>query len=232
MSLLLNVILSLAFVGALGGAVQYWRVQVDAARRDALQAMAARRGWALTVTGTTLGRAGTLRLVPRGGHPWVLEVRPGAGPERGPVTDYESDEPRWAEGTLVLVAARLDHLVEAPSAGSDPIEGTPGRLRHEQALRDLLGRDLARLAATLPQQEAPEGVTVFAEGPLARRLDLQDLARALQAWTPVAKGPRGVPILVLSPEGMRLRLRHPVQRADRMERFVDLALDLARLIGP
>lgn len=239
MSILLNVLLSLAFAGAVGGAVHYWRVQLDTARRDALQALAARRGWALTVTGERLGRAGTLRIAPRGGHPWTIEVRPKAGPLLAPVTEYESAEPRWPEGTLILVAAPTDMALEP--AGEEPEDATA--TRRTRALRDLLGPDLASVAAKLPIRETPEGAIAFADEGSGRRVDLQDLVRALQRWTPApsgtgwestgwASGPRGGPVLILSPEGMRLRLRHPLQRADRMERFADLALDLARLIGP
>ena len=56
------------------------------------------------VTGERLGRAGTLRIVPRGGTPWTTEARPKRS-LGGPITEYEAEAPRWAEGTLVMVAA-------------------------------------------------------------------------------------------------------------------------------
>ena len=62
MPILLNLLLSLGFAASVGAAVHFWRGHLDAARQDAMQALAARRGWALTVTGERLGRAGTLRL--------------------------------------------------------------------------------------------------------------------------------------------------------------------------
>ena len=218
-ALLLNALLSLGFAAAVGGAVHLWRRHMEEARRDDLQALAARRGWALTVTGQRLGRAGTLRMASRGGHPWTVETRaeavaePGAGPRRA--TDYEADEPAWAEGTMIVTLA-------GPEEPEDP--GDPRARR--------LGGDLARMAASLARRPAPDAIHVLADADPSLRVDLADLARALAEFRPTAPGDRGGPILILSPEGMRLRVRHAVVRADHMERFVDLALALTRLIGP
>lgn len=225
MAFLLNLIFSVAFAGAVGGAVHLWRAHLDAARREGMQALAARRGWALTVTGERLGRAGTLRLVPRGGLPWIAETRPGTG---GPVTDYEAEEPRWAEGTLILIAAEPQGPIETTPEGTQ----RSVVLSRERVMRDLLGEEVARLAAPLGPVPAPEGLTALAAGDPALRLDLADLGRAMKGFAPVASGARGSPVLILSPEGMRLRLRHPIKRPEHMERFLDLALELSRLIGP
>jgi hypothetical protein len=197
--ILLNVLLALAFAGAVTGAVHLWRRQLVAGRREDLQALAARRGWSLTVTGERLGRAGTLRLTPRGGHPWAAEARPGAGRAAG-TTSYDAEEPRWAEGTLVVAAA--------------PAE------------------ELGRLGADLGPIPWKGGLTVLADADPTRRVDLGDVARVLGRWQPVAQGGRGAPVMILSPAGLRLSLRHPVARADHMERFVDLAHKLSRIIGP
>ncbi|EYD76245.1 hypothetical protein Rumeso_02169 [Rubellimicrobium mesophilum DSM 19309] len=226
MALLLNLIFALAFAGSVGGAVHLWRAHLDSTRRDGMQALAARRGWALTVTGERLGRAGTLRLVPRGGHPWMAEARPAEGRRGGPVTLYEAEEPAWTEGTLVLIAC----APEGPRDAQPSAEPLP-RPR-EAALRDLLGEDVARLAGPLEQVPAPEGVTALASGDPSRRLELEDLARVMSAFAPVARGTRGRPVLILSPEGMRLRLRRALARPEQMERFLDLAFAISRLIGP
>lgn len=218
MSLLLNLILSAGFAAAFGAAVHFWRIHLDTSRRDEMQALAARRGWALTVTGERLGRAGTLRLVPRGGLPWVAEARPG-GSAGGPVTEYEAEAPRWAEGTLILVAGPLP---ETEAEGFPSLRG----------LRDLLGEKTARLAGSLRVVPGPEGVTVLSDGSPSRRADLGDLAATLRAWPPLAQGSRGLPVVILSPEGLRLRLRTTIKRPEQMERFLDLALGLSRLIGP
>lgn len=240
MALFLNIIFSLAFAGAVGGAVHLWRTHLDAARRDEMQALAARRGWALTITGERLGRAGTLRLVPRGGHPWIAEVRPPAARAGGGATDFEAEIPCWADGTLVLVAARP--ALSGPAAAPDQAQAkdgdrpsTPppqGAPLDPRVLRDLLGEDVARLAGLLVPVPAPEGVTALAAGDPTRRVDLGHLSQALRTFAPVAPGSRGRPVLILSQEGTRLRVGHPIRRPDQMERFLDLAFEISRLIGP
>ena len=232
MALLLNLLFSVAFAGAVGGAVHLWRVHLDTARRDGMQALAARRGWALTVTDERLGRAGTLRLVPRGGLPWIAEARPAIGPTGRPVTAYEAEEPAWSEGTLVLVAAIPDlpilSVPESPPGAPRPVP-SPSR---DRILRDLLGEELARQSAHLNPVEAPAGMTALAEGEPSLRVDLGILSQAMRGFVPVGPGPKGRPILILGAEGLRLRLRQPIKRPEQMERFLDLAFELSRLIGP
>jgi hypothetical protein len=229
MASLLNIIFSLAFAGAVGGAFHLWRVHLDTARRDGMQALAARRGWALTVTGERLGRTGTMRLVPRGGNPWIAEARPSDGRPGRPVTEYEAEEPRWADGTLILIATGATASEVRPVELDGERSPSPPATRN---LSGLLGDEMARLASQLAPVAAPEGVVALAQGDLARRVDLGDLAKALNGFQPVASGARGQPVLILSPEGMRLRLRHAIKRPDQMERFLDLAFELSRLIGP
>lgn len=221
MPLVLNLLLGMGFAAAVGAAVHFWRLHLQTARRDDMQALAARRGWALTVTGERLGRAGTLRIIPRGGLPWIAEVRPRSAPG-GPSTSYEAEAPRWAEGTLLMVAAPLPRL-----AGGDP-----HALPDLRALRMILGEEGARNAEPLRFVPAPEGVTALSDGDPSFRADLGDLALALNGWEPVSSGPEGLPVLILSPEGLRLRLRHDIRRPEPMERFLDLSLELSRLIGP
>lgn len=231
MALLLNLLFSVAFAGAVGGALHLWRVHLDTSRREGMQALAAQRGWALTVTGERLGRAGTLRLVPRGGLPWVAEARPGLGPKGKPVTEYEAEEPSWAEGTLVLVAAAADEprIEPDPSPDAPHVPLSPSR---DRALRTLLGEELARQSAPLSPVAAPEGLTALAQGDPWLRVDLGILSQAMRDFVPVGPGPEGRPILILGPDGMRLRLRQTIKRPEQMERFLDLALELSRLIGP
>lgn len=216
MAFLLNVLVSLGFAAGVGAAVHFWRVQLSTARRDGMQALAARRGWALTVTGERLGRAGTLRLVPRGGTPWLVEARPKSAPG-GPVTEYEAEAPRWSEGTLVVAAT--------------PLPAEPGALPDLRVLGGLVGEEMARGAGPLRVAEGPEGATVLTDADPSLRVDLGEIAGVLKGWTPVAQGAKGRPVLILSPKGLRLRLGHPIQRPEQMERFLDLALELSRRIG-
>ncbi len=205
MPLIVEVLLALGLASAVAGAVRAWRRSLADGRRVDLRALAARRGWSLTVTGGRLGREGGLRLAPRGGHAWTVEVRRDA---RGRlVTEYEADSPRWADGTLVA------------AHGSDPIDvGFPPRLG---------APDPGRGGASLAPAPGPEGMVLLTDADPARRVILQDLGRALAGWTAP-----GRPVMVLSPDGLRLHLPAPIERADRMEGFVDLAFDLSRTIGP
>lgn len=204
MPLILDVIVALGLASAVAGAVQVWRRSLASGRREDLQALAARRGWSLTVTKGRLGREGALRLSSRGGHSWIVVVRREA---EGLVTAFEADSPRWPDGTLIATLA--------PSAID---------LR---AFQRTIGLDALPLARTLSPLHDAGGLLVLANASPARRVILEDLARALSGWTAP-----GCPVLVLSPEGLRLRLRASALRADRMERFVDLAFDLSRVIGP
>jgi hypothetical protein len=203
MALILDILLGAAFAVAVGGAVHLWRRQRETDRREDLRALAARRGWALTEGGGGLGRKGSLRIVPRGGHPWTLEVRAGDA-----TTDYVSEGPRWTEGRVVLA----------------PVAAEPG---DAAVLQGIVRSDRA-----LTPMEAPGGLMLAADADPARRIPLDDVARLLTAWQPVARGQKGWPVLVLSPEGMRLVLGVPLRRADQVERFADLAFALSRVIGP
>jgi hypothetical protein len=222
MSYVLNALVSLAFAGAVGGVIHFWRTHLETARRDEMRALAARRGWALTVTGERLGRAGTLRLAPRGGLPWVAEARPKASRLGGAVTEYEAEAPRWAEGTLILYIAALADTADGASTA---------RESSERALREIMGDEVARDAAMHPVS-AQDSVTGFATADPSLRVDLADLRRILADWEPIRSGLHGRPILILSPQGMRLKILLTIRRSDQMERFVDLALELSRVIGP
>lgn len=203
----LSLLLWAAFAAAVAGAVHLWRRHEEARRLEDLRALAARRGWSLTVTGERLGQAGSLRLAPRGGNPWVAESRPRPPAGEEPATTYEAEEPRWAEGTLVLAPAAM-------------------------GLSALEARAAALGIALPPPVAGPEGILALASAEPGRRADMGDLARAMGAWAPTRAGPRGLPLVVLGPGGLRLALGHAVTRADQAERFVDLAQDLTRLIGP
>ena len=202
MTLVIDTLLALGLAAAFGGAVAFWRRAIDDDRQEELRAMAARRGWSLHVGGRGLGRAGTLRLASRGGHAWAVEMRADGD---GVVTAYEADSPVWPEGTLLAVKG--------------PVE--------PKGVARALGPELARMAQGLVPVPGVEGALLLSDADPSRRMILGDLARVLAGWS----GP-GRPVLALSPEGLRLTLRGRMDRASRMEAFVDLAFDLSRVIGP
>jgi hypothetical protein len=62
--LIVEILVALGLASAVAGVVQAWRRGLANGRREDLRALAARRGWSLTVTGGRLGREGALRLAP------------------------------------------------------------------------------------------------------------------------------------------------------------------------
>jgi hypothetical protein len=63
---------------------------------------------------------------------------------------------------------------------------------------------MARTAASLRVVSVVGGVTALSDGNPSLRADLGDLASTLAAWMPVARDHGGLPVLILSPDGMRL----------------------------
>ncbi|MCC7321281.1 MAG: hypothetical protein IT542_09945 [Rubellimicrobium sp.] len=214
-----------AFLALAGGVVYLWLRLSETSRREALQALAARRGWALTISSERLGQPGMLRLSPRGGPAWTVETRAqsslaGAGlPGRGRhATDYLAEDPRWEGGTLILAPAL---------PAGDAREAVSGA---EAAVRRILAQLPGRApsgAGRLSVWPGPPGATLLCTQDPAARLDPADLGRALAAYAPEGAGR---PVVVFGPEGLRLHLPGGVHRADQMERFIDLAHELTRIL--
>ena len=219
----LTVFLILLALALTGLVIALWLRLRQATQREALQALAARRGWGLTFVGQRLGRPSVLRLIPRAGVGWTVTVHGEendvpmfrAAPQS---TDFEADEPKWDDGLLII----------GPAAEPDvtPAEVSGGRLQ----LTRLIGEELAGYGEELRAYSAPKGLTVLASADPGLRADLGDLARLYADWTKHTSGPEGFPILVLGKEGLRIKLRHGTRRADRMETFIDFALDAARIL--
>jgi len=187
-----------------------------AARDEAFQSLAARRGWSLTISDQKLGRPPSLRLAARSGPGWTARAtRAGHGGAR-PIqagTEFESDEPRWPDGLFVI--------------GPAPQPVQPDNPEGQRAIARMLGEDVAKYCAVLRHAPLDHGLALYTTADLPPRFDIPAIARRLSAW----EGSRRTgPILLLGPEGLRLRLREDTTRADRMEAFIDLALDLTRTI--
>ncbi len=109
------------------------------------------------------------------------------------------------------------------AATADTAEG-------QRFLARFLGDDVAKYSAVLVHYPTEAGVTVFASADPTHHFDFGDIAKVILPWDGHISGDKGRPILTVGPEGMRLRLRHGTRRADPMERFIDLALDLGRVL--
>jgi hypothetical protein len=207
---------------AAGAAALAWAVaqRRRVTRDEAYQALAARRGWSLTISNQQLGRPPSLRLAARSGPGWTARAtRAGRGDAR-PVqagTEFDIDEPRWTDGLFVIGPA------PTPLPDTQALRSPDG----QRALARAFGDDVAKYAAVLRHAPLDGGLALYATADLPPRFDIPAIGRKLSGWD---SAPASKPILILGPEGMRLRLRQDTTRADRMEAFIDLALDLARTI--
>lgn len=226
MSTVLTVLVVCVFLALAGGIAYLWLRLHETSRREALQALAARRGWALTISEEKLGRPGVLRLMPRGGPTWTVETRnTGTALERPwrPVaqsTEFLTDDPRWDEG-MIVIAGPLAEGTRPEGEGAP--QNDPGRALIER----LLGPETAAHAPLLQLWSAPGGATVLASAPPTPRIDLSDMGKHMAAWAGDSRTP---PVIVLGPDGLRLHLPVGLRRADQMERFIDFALETARIL--
>ena len=220
MSALIPLTVIAAFL-VLAGAVAWWWLKLqDTNRLEALQALAARRGWALTMNEAQLGRPGILRMMPRGGMAWVVETRRTEATPVQQSTEFLSEEPHFPQGTAIFGPA-LPADIDPATFG--PLDTAQGRALAQK----LLGTSLAGHAKYLALWPAPEAISVWADSNPSPRLDLSDMAKLYAAY---AQEQRQQPVIVLTRDGMRLHLPTALHRADQIERFVDFALEAARIL--
>lgn len=215
-------------LGALVAGLFMVEQSVQARRREAFQALAARRGWSLSISEQKLGRPAVLRLSSRSGIGWQVEVRRSASGSatRSAIqtTEFHSEEKEWPDGLLVIGPPTPLAAAETAANLLQQLDNPLG----QKLLGRLLGDDLSKYATVLQHYPAPANITVFASASPAPRFDLNDLGKAIATWTPQVTGERGQPVVMFGPDGLRLRLRHGTSRADHMENFIDFALDIAR----
>lgn len=226
MTAVLTVLVAAVFLTLAGGVVYLWLRLNDTSRREALQALAARRGWALNISSEYLGRPGMLRLSPRGGPAWTVETRALASLVESAAagrqaTEYLAEEPHWPGGLLVLCPP----LPETLAATEDGRPFDTPEARDWLAAR--LGQGFVRSSTGLSAWPAPEGMGLLCTQEPAPRFDPPAIARALDTWN---SGSTRRPVVVFGPEGLRLHLPEGLRRAEQMERFIDLAHELARLL--
>lgn len=220
--------LVVSLAAALGGlrVLQAWQTK----RHEEFQELAARRGWSLTVTREVLGRPAVMRLQPRGGSGWVMESRRqrgGNGQTGQASAEFAARDPVWSGGTMVMGPPLSPEVAALTNMMSEGLSGPLG----QKVMARLTGETDLRDAAPLRVQQGPAEVSVLATASLGNHFDLKALSRAYDTWQPAQTGERGWPVLIISREGFKLRLRHDLRRASVAERFIDLSLELARLSG-
>jgi hypothetical protein len=219
MSQLLIILLILAVV-ALAAVVALLSLRLrSVTRREGMQALAARRGWALTLVDGKLGRPSLARIAPRGGAGWQVTARYEAATTPpwstlSESTTFATEEPVWPDG-LILIAPM-------------PADASAPQLPHLAELGLTAGTTaLARMLAPWP---GPPGLALWATADPARRADWSDIAKILVAAGPTVTGQATFPLVMLGPDGLTLHHGRDIKRADRMEAFIDLGLDLARVL--
>ncbi|SMY07938.1 hypothetical protein [Flavimaricola marinus] len=228
---MLTGLIILVVVIACGFAGMLWLRQREIANHEAMQALAARRGWSLNVSNQSLGRPAVLRLSARSGVHWQAEARRLApttpfGGATGQTTDFRGPEPIWPEALLVIGPSGRDALVDQ---AHQMLDGTSGG-----SAQKLLGQ--AASAAVLPMidqltaQPAPDGVSILATQDPSRAFDLKDIAKLIREWSAQRANDMSQPIVILGPDGFRMRLGHGTSSAEQMEQFIDLALAIGRVI--
>jgi hypothetical protein len=224
---LLNITVVIGLIVVAGAGLALIQKQRLTNQREAFQALAARRGWSLTVSDQKLGRPSVLRLTSRSGHGWTAQTRRQApGPQGSPAqqtTEFDADEPHWSDG-LIIVGPEVPLAAD----GTNPLSALESP-EGQRWLARFMGQDVAKYGTVLKAYEVNPAITVLATADPVHRIDFGDLAKLFAVWEQPVWGDRGHPILILGPEGMRLRLRHGTTRADHMERFIDLALDIGRM---
>jgi hypothetical protein len=220
---------ALAAVAALAVALVLLRVWRSQQRRAADFAdLARRRGWAVDGPRSVPGRG------------WVVNIRPDPGAGAGwqleswrQESESSGTQTRWAEFTLPR-AGRGNLVVgppippEAAMLGMSLLGLLDGPLG-SKFRRALLGPDADSLAGLEPQARSGP-ITVLADS-AAPRLDLDAYARSLAAWTARHPQPDRHPILVLTPDRARLRLREAPQTAAELEAFADWCLTALEALG-
>ena len=225
-----SIVLAIGCGAILGAGAVLWLNRQQTLQREAFQALAARRGWSLTISEQKLGRPAILRLTARSGRGWHCESRRYPGPDHGMpdylTTEFVAEEPHWPDGSLILTAANSE-TVQTDAAAPKPRRLGKSALtmtdRVDLALKD-------EVSVQLRPYPAPPGLVARATCDPVHRFDLDALADVLADWQPQQHSSDGQPVIQIGPEGFRVQVSHGMRRADQMESFIDFALNLIRVI--
>ncbi|MDP3959276.1 MAG: hypothetical protein Q8Q26_04240 [Pseudorhodobacter sp.] len=222
----------LALAGLAGPALLIWLWRDQKRRQAALRDMAARRGWRIAITLSQFGAPERTVLRPQAQTqgPWELTSQrrhnDGAGVSEIAATDYSRPEPSWPEGLLVIGPPLPPEAAAMAGTMLAMMQGPMG----EAVLAKLVGPGLALQASHLRLLPEVAGATAFASHDPANRADPARIAAQLATWQNLKPGEIGRPILILGPDGMRLRLRHQLKTPAAIEAFIDLGATLADVL--
>jgi hypothetical protein len=226
--------------------------------REGLSDIRSRRGWGIRGEARIEGRSAQAVVVAAGApgpeanatwpHPdpdgreedWLAAAVSSTGSKgkkggssRPGYMEWRAPAPRWDAGILVLGPP-------LPRAAREQANALLARLDHPLA-RTLLAKVFGdALMGNLPDLRylpAPDGMeppfSVFSSGNPGDRVLLGAVADVIAETKPF-KGDAmsNAPIIVLAPEGMRVRVNRTARSPAEVERFVDLALRLQQAMVP
>ena len=196
-------------------------------RREAraLDALSRRRGWSTRRDFGNGGNATRIQVVPTDGEDWQAEVsRYQNGNVQIRTTEYRAGTPRLSQGAVVIGPRLGDGEAALAEQLLSSMEGAVG----QALLQELTDAHLAPHLAGLRRVQGVElpHATVLTSGsaetaPLAARF-----APLLAAWQSTTPWDEAIPILIVSPEGARLRMRRDANAA-QLETLIDMGRALA-----
>ena len=196
-------------------------------RQEELEALAARRGWSMTVTRQSLGRPSILRLTPRSGQSWQVEVRHSSTRSlqsgRG-TTLFHAPATKW-EGDILVIGPP-----QTPE-GMDMSETIMRQFDNQIArtlIRNVVGPSGAADYPDLTAWDAPEGIALFASADPAKRTDIKDFTSIFVAADGERHSGADEATALVDGEGLRVGKGHSIRNAAKLEAFVDFAISLNR----
>lgn len=218
---------------ALGFALLAWFLVIKPGKinRKGLDAMALRRGWALTRTAPDHGQGVKFRVTPLDNAGWSCVVTRYVQSETGGAilsTDFESPRVLVSQGMVLIGPA----IADASAKTAETMLSQMGGMLEHMLLKKLLGEDIAAEFAGLRLvPNAAPGVTVFAtDGTPAQELT-QMFVTLMADWRNTYRDERAFPILIATPARTRLRLRVDASDPVMLEAFVKTAILLHDAVG-
>ncbi len=222
-----GVMAALLILALLAFAVAFHLLLRRPERRDAeeLAALGAQRGWIIERQMAVGGKGYRVAVTPQDGAGWSCRVTRYINVARGGTvrsTVFEDPAIRLSTGLVVIGPGLPDAERKAAAALLGPLGGGLERMLAVK----MLGEELATLAPDLSVVDVASlpGATVFATGDTPAATIAAACAPLLNAWRRAHPKIEAAPILVLGPDGLRLRLRTDASSAPMLGAFLDLAL--------
>lgn len=202
----------------------------DRREKAAFRDLASRRGWQVAHRSGQGGRGSRVTIRPAAGEAWHAEIRRYQSASRQIRTvEFRSKTPALAQGLVVIGPALTggdasmaeDMLTSVPIGLRDLLFGGP---EYDSLAPQAAG---LRLAPSIQV----EGASVFTVGEPETAAIAEAYTPLLDQWRVTAPDTDTFPVLILSSQGLRLRVRRDLD-ADRLEALIDFGAALADGVTP